>query len=143
MTPRKTIGLLAAASALVLALGMICAQAGEPAVPAKHHAPAVSKKAVHKKTAVAVKRRHTVKAPPIVIVSKPPADAKDFDYQDRIQEAQALVAKQPVLPGDIDVDTAGRLTHFVWTLAVGAASGPLKIVRMDETGKNDLGFAIT
>ena len=55
----------------------------------------------------------------------------DFDYQARIQEAQGLVAKQPVLPGDIQVE-AGQLSHFVWTLAVGAPSGPLKIVRMDE-----------
>ena len=136
MTRRKTANLLVAASALVLALGMGSAQA------AKHHAHTVHKKPVHGMTAekMAAKGRHMVKAPPIVIVSKPPADARDFDYRTRIQEAQDLVAKQPVLPGDMQVDVAGQLSHFVWTLAVGGASGPLQIVRMDESGKNDQGF---
>ena len=78
-----------------------------------------------------------------MIVSKAHLDPKDFDYQPRIQEAQELVAKQPVLPGDMQVDASGQLTHFTWVLAVGAASGPLKIVRMDETGKNDAGLTIT
>jgi hypothetical protein len=138
MTPRKTAGLLAVASALVLALGMGSVQA------AKHHAHAVHKKSSHGTTAekMAAKGRHTVKAPPIVIVSKPPADARDFDYRARIQDAQDLVAKQPVLAGDMQVD-AGQLSHFVWTLAVGQASGPLQIVRMDENGKNDQGLSIT
>src|SRR5471030_1781463 len=135
MTQRKIARLFVAASALVLALGMGSAQA------AKHHAHAVHKHAVHETTAekMAAKGRHTVKAPPIVIVSKPPADARDFDYRTRIQEAQDLVAKQPVLPGDMQVDVAGQLSHFVWTLAVGGASGPLQIVRMDESGKNGQG----
>ncbi|HEX4027448.1 MAG TPA: hypothetical protein VHX18_07480 [Rhizomicrobium sp.] len=79
----------------------------------------------------------------MAIVSKAPTDAPDFDYQDRIQEAQALVARQPVLKDDIALDGAGRLSHFVWVLAVGQKSGPLTVVRMDETGKNDAGFTIT
>ncbi len=79
----------------------------------------------------------------MVIVSKTPTNAPDFDYQDRVQEAQDLVAKQPVLPGDIQLDYAGRLSHFVWTLAVGQKTGPLTILRMDETGRNDQGFTVT
>src|SRR5476649_2562071 len=43
----------------------------------------------------------------------------------------------------MQVDSAGQLSHFVWTLAVGGASGPLQIVRMDESGKNEQGFTIT
>ena len=86
---------------------------------------------------------HAKAAPAAVIVSKLHTDPKDFDYQPRIQEAQALVAKQPVLPGDVAVDGSGNLTHFTWVLAVGAASGPLTIVRMDETGKSDAGLTIT
>jgi hypothetical protein len=147
MTPRKTTTLLVAASALVLALGMGSVQARAAKTHAKHHAHAVHKKPAHKKTAGAAKpaarAKLAVRTPPVVIVSKTPADAPDFDYQARIQEAQALVARQPVLKADIQVDSAGKLTHFVWTLAVGAASGPLKIVRMDETGKNDAGLTIT
>lgn len=123
----------------MLALGM------GPVQAAKHHAHTAHKKPVHETTAekMAAKGRHMVKAPPIVIVSKPPADARDFDYRGRIQEAQELVARQPVLPGDMQVDSGGQLSHFVWTLAVGGASGPLKIVRMDESGKNDQGLTIT
>jgi hypothetical protein len=140
MTRRKTAKLLLASGALVLALGMTCVQAGAAEAPAKHHARTAHKKTVHRKVAAA-------KTPPVVIVSKPPADARDFDYQTRIQEAQELVAKQPVLPGDMQIDAEGRLSHFVWTLAVGQAngqpSGPLRIVRMDETGKNDSGVTIT
>jgi hypothetical protein len=146
MRLRKIPKLLIAASALVLALGMGATQTH--ATAAKHHAHAAHKKTAHGKISaaamMAAKNRHTVKAPQVaVIVSKPATDAKDFDYQARIQEAQELVAKQPVLPGDMQVDGAGQLSHFVWTLAVGAASGPLKIVRMDETGKNDQGFTVT
>ena len=144
---RKITGLLAAVSALVLALGLGAVQAGEPAVPAKHHAHAAHKKTAHGKisaaAAMAAKNRHTVKAPQVVIVSKPATDAKDFDYLARIQEAQELVAKQPVLPGDMQLDGGGQLSHFVWTLAVGAEKGPLTIVRMDEAGKNEQSFTIT
>jgi hypothetical protein len=124
MTPRKTAKLLVAVGAVVLALGPA------HAAPAKHPA----HHAVHAKAA---------KTPAAVIVSKQHTDPKDFDYQPRIQEAQDLVAKQPVLPGDMQVDASGKLTHFTWVMAVGAASGPLTIVRMDETGKNDAGLTIT
>jgi hypothetical protein len=118
MTPRKTAKILAAFCVLSLA-------------PGQAHA-------AHKKPAHA-----KAKAPPVVIVSKPPADAKDYDYRARIQDAQELVAKQPVRPGDIQVDASGKLTHFTWTLAVGAGIGPLQVVRMDETGRNDAGLTIT
>jgi len=57
-------------------------------------------------------------APSLVIVSKAPNDAPDFDYQNRIEEAQALAAKQPVLKDDMQFDGGGNLTHFVWTLVV-------------------------
>src|SRR5258706_1328587 len=126
MTPRTTTALFVAASALVLALGMGRVQAR--AAHAKHHAHAVHKKPAHKKAAgpAAAKGKVAIQAPAVVIVSKPPAEARDFDYQARIQAAQALVAKQPVLPGDIQVDGARRLSHFTWTLAVRAAGGPPK-----------------
>ncbi len=128
MTPRQTAKLLVASGALLLALGM-----GARAAEAQTKPSTVHKKSVHAKAAAA----------PVMIVTKPPADAKDFDYQARIQEAQELVARQPVLPSDMQVDADGRLSHFVWTLAVGAASGPLKIVHMSEDGKNDQGLTIT
>ena len=128
MTLQKTAKLLVVSSALLLALGMGGARAATADTPA----PTAHKKPVHK-----------TRTAPVVIVSKPPADARDYDYQARIQEAQALVAKEPVLPGDMQLDADGRLAHFVWTLAVGQGVGPLKIVRMDETGKNDQGLTIT
>jgi len=160
MTPRK---ILVVSCALLLALGTDHARAAdapaEPAVPAvpKLAEPAVSKaapkKAAHKnaahkakataKTTAAKASKRAPKTAPVVIVTMPPADAKDYDYRARIQEAQELVAKQPVLPGDMQVDAGGKLTHYTWTLAVGAGVGPLQIVRMDETGKNDAGLTIT
>ncbi|HVW73242.1 MAG TPA: hypothetical protein VHC39_06360 [Rhizomicrobium sp.] len=76
-------------------------------------------------------------------MTKPPTDAPDFDYRDRIEKAQALVAKEPVLKDDMQVDSEGRLQHFVWVLAIGQKTGPLTLVRMDENGKNDQGFTIT
>ena len=48
-----------------------------------------------------------------------------------------------MLKDDIQADAQGKLSHFVWVLAVGQRTGPLTIVRMDETGKNDQGFTIT
>ncbi|HSS15193.1 MAG TPA: hypothetical protein VLL04_14940, partial [Rhizomicrobium sp.] len=96
-----------------------------------------ARKTVRKKTA-----GRTAAAPSLAIVTKPPTDAPDFNYQDRIEEAQALAAKQPVLKDDIQVDGAGNLAHFVWVLVVGGKTGPLTVVRMDETGKNDQGFTI-
>ena len=82
-------------------------------------------------------------SPSLAIVSKAPNNAPDFDYQDRIQEAQALLASQPVLSDDMQFEPDGKLSHFVWILAVGQKTGPLTVVRMDETGKNDRGFVIT
>jgi hypothetical protein len=151
--PRTLTKLLVALG--VLALGLSSASGTATAAHAKKHhthtkaahkrLPAVPKLAAgkHSRKAVAAVK---VKAKPIqqaVIVTKPPTDAPDFDFQPRIQEAQDLVAKQPVLPGDMQVDAAGRLTQFTWVLAVGQKTGPLKIVRMDESGKNDAGLTIT
>jgi hypothetical protein len=79
----------------------------------------------------------------LALVSKPGNDAPNFDFTKRIAEAQTLVAKQPVLKGDMQVDAAGNLTHFIWVLAVGRKTGPLTVVRMDETGKNDWDLTIT
>jgi len=106
------------------------------AAHAKHHA-------AHKKTVPAKTATPKHPAPSLAIVTKPPTDAPDFDYQDRIEQAQELVAKEPVQKDDMVVDAAGRLTHFTWVLAVGQKSGPLTLVHMDETGKNDQGFTIT
>jgi hypothetical protein len=79
----------------------------------------------------------------LAVVSKTPNDAPDFDYQKRIKEAQALIANQPLLKDDIQLDEKGILSHFDWLLAVGEKSGPLTVVRMDETGNNDQGFNVT
>jgi hypothetical protein len=81
--------------------------------------------------------------PSLAIVSKIPNDAPDFDYRSRIHEAQVLIAKQPVLSDDMQIDDKGMLSHFSWLIAVGKTTGPLTLVRMDETGKNDQGFTIT
>ena len=54
-----------------------------------------------------------------------------------------MAARQPVLADDIQLDRDGRLSHFVWVLVVGQKTGPLTVVRMDESGKNDSGFVIT
>jgi len=48
-----------------------------------------------------------------------------------------------VLKDDMQIDKEGNLSHFVWTLAIGQKSGPLTVIRMDETGKNDQGLVIT
>ena len=77
----------------------------------------------------------------MAIVIRAPNDAPDFDYQDRIQEAQALVAKQPVLKDDIQVDTRGQAFPFrldAWRSA--QKTGPLTLLRMDETGKERPGL---
>src|SRR2546423_4402955 len=129
MMSRKIVGLLIAAGALLFL--------GDPAhaTIAKHVA-----RPTHKATAT---RRHAGPKPSLVIVTKTPNDAPDFDYRDRIQEAQQLIARQPVLKGDIQVDGLGKLTHFAWVLAVGQKTGPLTVLRMDEMGKNDQGFTVT
>jgi hypothetical protein len=144
---RKTLALFIASGALLFIFGVNHAHAAD--AHAKHRAhPHHQKPGTHahrKAAAKAAKHKHVAAAPApsLAIVSKAPTDAPDFDYQDRIQEAQALVARQPVLKDDIALDGAGRLSHFVWVLAVGQKSGPLTVVRMDETGKNDAGFTIT
>jgi hypothetical protein len=135
----KMVRLLVASGAFLLALNCGLAQA----TSAKTSTHAVHKKSGHKKTEPA--RTAAKKSPPqsLTIVTKAPNDAPDFDYQARIEEAQALAAKQPVLKDDMQFDGQGNLSHFVWTLAVGQKTGPLTILRMDETGKNDQGFTVT
>jgi len=142
---RKFAGLTIASA--VFAAGINLAHA-IPAVPAETSlAPTTVEKTVvaakrkpGKKTARKTAKRKTVS---LVIVSKAPNDAPDFDYQDRIEQAQALAEKQPVLPGDMTFDSGGNLTRFVWTLVVGQKTGPLTVLRMDEKGYNDAGFTVT
>jgi hypothetical protein len=137
---RKILGLLIASGAFLLVFATTVGQARATETHAKHHA--THKHAAHK---AARKVAAKPKGPPpsLAIVIRAPNDAPDFDYRDRIEEAQALVAKQPVQKDDIQVGQNGKLSHFVWTLAVGQKTGPLTLVRMDETGKNDQGFTIT
>ena len=123
--PRRARSLLIVIAALLAAPDMRAAAA----VHGKHHA-AKPAKAGHKP------------APSLAITIKAPNDAPDFDYTDRIQEAQELLEKQPVLPGDMMVE-GGRLSGFTWLLAVGGKTGPLTMVRMDARGNNDKGLAIT
>jgi len=139
MMSRKIAGLLSALGAVVFALGMSSMQAHALPVPAKQDARPSTKLVVKAVRKVTRKRA----APSLAIVSKAPNDAPDFDYQDRIQQAQDLAAKQPVLKDDMQFDKDGKLSHFVWVLVVGQKTGPLTVVRMDETGKNDQGFTIT
>ncbi|HYJ36327.1 MAG TPA: hypothetical protein VEV64_09235 [Rhizomicrobium sp.] len=127
----KMVRLLVASGALLFALSSTHAQATVTKT-ATH--------AVHKKAKPAAKKSPQQS---LTIVTKAANDAPDFDYQARIEEAQALVEKQPVLKGDMQFDGQGNLTHFVWTLAAGQKTGPLTILRMDETGRNDQGFTVT
>jgi hypothetical protein len=78
----------------------------------------------------------------LALVSKKPTDAPDFDYRARIHEAQALLTTQQVQKDDMQLDAQGGLSHFTWLLAVGRKDGPLTVLRMDETGKNDQGFTV-
>jgi hypothetical protein len=131
---RNILGLLPVLGALLFVLAVD----GSFACAAAHaHAHKIAS------TAKAEKHKTAARTSALAIISKTPTNAPDFDYQDRIQEAQALVAGQPVLPGDMQFDANGKLAHFVWVLAVGQKTGPLTVVRMDETGANDSGFAIT
>jgi hypothetical protein len=155
---RKTVGLLIASATFLFVAGLDCTRADaavdpgsaqatlETAVPAVPKLAdlknAAAKKSAPRKSATAVKKV-AAKRGSLVIVSKAPNDAPDFDYQDRIEEAQALAAKQPVLKDDMQIDGRGKLSHFVWVLVVGQKTGPLTVVRMDETGKNTQGFTIT
>ena len=145
---RKIVGLFPALGALIVAasVGSTCARAAD--IDANQAVPAVPQTAstVFEKpvaSARIAKRKAAAVHHSLAIVTKAPADAPDFDYQARIQEAQALIAKQPVLKDDILLDKDGKLSHFVWVLAVGQKTGPLTVVRMDDTGKADGGFAIT
>jgi hypothetical protein len=79
----------------------------------------------------------------LVLISKKPSNAPDFDYRGRIHEAQALLTTQPVQKDDMNLDAQGGLSHFTWLLAVGRKDGPLSVLRMDEAGKNDQGFTVT
>ena len=137
---RKILGLLIASGAFLFVFGTSVGQARATETHAKHHA--IHKQAAHK-PAKKVAAKPKGPPPSLAIVIRAPNDAPDFDYRDRIDEAQALVAKQPVQKDDIQVGQNGKLSHFVWTLAVGQKTGPLTLVRMDETGKNDQGFTVT
>ena len=116
--------LLIVLAALSVLLGTDCAHAHT------HHSHTVTKAAT--KTAAS-----------LAITVKPPNDAPDFDYAARIQQAQALVASQPIEDTDMVVNEAGNLSRFTWVLAVGKKTGPLTIVRMDQHGNNDQGLKIT
>jgi hypothetical protein len=141
MMPRKIVKLLIVSFALMLGLDGTYAVA-TAATHKKHHA-----RVVHKKRPAVAQRKvqipKRVASMSLAIISKAPTDAPDFDYSDRIQQAQELAAKQPVLKDDIQVDGDGKLSHFTWTLVVGQRTGPLTVLRMDETGKNDQGFTVT
>src|SRR5581483_9603036 len=129
---RKILGLLIASGAFLFVFGTTVGQARATETHAKHHA--THKHAAHK-AARKVAARRKGPAPSLAIVIKAPNDAPDFDYRDRIEEAQALVAKQPVLKDDIQVGGRGKRSHFVWTLAGGQKTGPLPLGRRDEKGK--------
>ena len=135
--PNRARTLLIAIAAFAVALGMSSAGA-MAAVHGKHHV--VKKTAAHKTAGRKVKAAKIT--PSLAITIKAPNDAPDFDYTGRIQEAQALLEKQPVLPGDMVVD-GGHLSQFTWLLAVGGRTGPLTVVRMDARGGNDKGLTIT
>jgi hypothetical protein len=150
---KKIVGM--AMAACLFAAGMSSTHAyaaidrAKPAVPAveptaKTTVAAVTKKTAKKKARPKKTARKTRSAPmPVAIISKPPNNAPDFDFQDRIEQAQALAAKQPVFKDDMQFDRAGNLTGFTWVLVVGQKTGPLTVLRMDEKGNNDQGFTVT
>src|SRR5580765_1082873 len=98
LMPRNFVRLLIGAGALIFGLG--CSVADVSAAQKKHHARTVPQKTV----TVVAKRKAATRPRSLVIVSKAPNDAPDFDYQDRVQEAQELAAKQPVLKDDMQFD---------------------------------------
>ena len=146
---RKSVALVIASAAFLLVAGLTHARADVAADPAQPSAglPAVPKLTALKKAIVrnAIPRKIARKAaaPSLAIISKPPNDAPDFDFQARIEQAQALAASQPVLKDDMQFDASGNLSHFVWVLVVGQKTGPLTVVRMDESGANSQGYTIT
>ena len=142
---RKFLGLLIALGVLTFAF-----DAGPATAAAKKHH-AAHKSSTHRPVRQAKdgkshgKLAKATKSGPIqqaVITTKAHVEAPDFDFQPRIEEAQALAAKQPVLPGDMVV-SGGSLTSFNWVLVVGEKSGPLTVLRMDEKGNNDQRFIVT
>lgn len=139
--PQKIVGLLVAT--LLFACSLCPTHARATTQHHKTHAHTVKAKKAPAKKATAKEAASKRPAPSVVIVSKTPNDAPDFDYQARIQQAQDLAAKQPVLKDDMQFDQTGKLSHFVWVLVVGQKAGPLTVIRMDETGKNDQGFTVT
>ena len=153
MSKKKIVGMGLGVCLLAAGLGSTHAFAAidrdKPAVPAveptaKTTVAAVTKKPVRKKTKAKKTVAKAKPAPmPLAIVSKPANNAPDYDFQDRIEEAQALAAKQPVQQGDMQFDGAGNLSRFTWVLIVGQKTGPLTVLRMDEKGRNDQGFTVT
>ena len=145
---RKIAGLLIALGVLTFAwdsgsAGAAAKELSHTAKSSTHTKPAVSKKqASRKKTGRRIASRKPAKAQSLAITTKAPNDAPDFDFTDRIVDAQALATGAPLLPGDMVVED-GNLTRFVWTLVVGKRTGPLTIVRMDQKGNNDAGLAVT
>ena len=145
---RKIAGLLIALGVLTFAwdsgsAGAAAKELSHTAKSSTHTKPAVSKKqASRKKTGRRIASRKPAKAQSLAITTKAPNDAPDFDFTDRIVDAQALATGAPLLPGDMVVED-GNLTRFVWTLVVGKRTGPLAIVRMDQKGNNDAGLAVT
>src|SRR5215470_18702566 len=107
MMTQKILRLLIASGALVF--GLTCSHAWATVTQAKHHARMAHAKDAAKKSAPARKGPR----PSLTIVSKAPNNAPDFDYQDRIHEAQDLLAEQPVLKDDMQFDKDGKLSHFV------------------------------
>ena len=149
----RVAGFLVALGALTFAFTLN--SVAEPAVPAVKplsqtvKSSASKKPVVQKKQAVrkkATRKRAARKAKParsLAITVKPPNDAPDFDFTDRIAQARALATKAPVQRGDMVVHKAGNLSRFVWTLVVGKKTGPLTVVRMDQKGNNDRDLDIT
>lgn len=142
---KRALGLALAVAATLFLLDTGSADASAAARKhhqASHHKASAHHAAAHKatrhKSASRKKNGRKIAAkpmPPVVITIKAPNDAPDFDYSARIQQAQDLLARQPVQTGDMVVDRAGNLAQFTWVLAVGQRTGPLTVVRMDARGK--------
>ena len=137
---RKLIGLLIALGVLFFAADTT----GAMAAAKKHHAghkAASSKVAAHHKGGRKLAKA-SPKSQPVVITTKAATDAPDFDFQPRIQEAQALAAKQPVLPDDMVVERQQPVQ-----LQLGAGGRPEDRApdrgAHGRTGQNDQGFIVT
>lgn len=141
-TPRKFLGLLIALGVLSFAVDTNGAMAATKRHHAVHKKAAVPKHAAHRKSSRKLAKASRIKSQPVVIVTKAPNDAPDFDFQPRIREAQELAARAPVLPGDMVME-GGNLARFNWVLVVGQKTGPLTVLRMDEKGNNSQGFIVT